>query len=128
MKTLRAHGFAAGYEHASRRVIVGDLMAFDHLLAMDRHNLQALQRKRRAWQSKGSAGSAVATEDRISLFSAFDGETVEEVGDPYYGEHDGFEEAFEQCVRFSQGWIRRLLGWDVDVDAKGMVTATKVSP
>jgi len=36
----------------------------------------------------------------------------EEVEDPYYGSNEGFDVAFEQCVRMSKGWMKEVLGVD----------------
>ena len=121
METLLKHGIT-GFDHAARKVVASDLQKFDYLLVMDLYNRTSLRRKRSAWKSKG----AKVDRDNIHLFGAFDGESEEEVGDPYYGEHNGFEEVYEQCVRFSNGWIRRLLGWDVELDSKGNYVVAKV--
>ena len=126
LATLRAHGWAAGYAHAARRVGARDLGDFDYLLAMDRHNLRTLRRKRNGWAA-AAKGADAAT---IGLFGDVE-ETAEDRGeelvDPYYGEDDGFEIVFEQCVRFSRAWIKRLLGWELEIDGKGAITATKMA-
>lgn len=45
----------------------------------------------------------------VMLFGAFGGrDPEEEVGDPYYGEIDGFEVAYEQVHRFSKGFLNWL--------------------
>lgn len=35
------------------------------------------------------------------------------VDDPYYGGGKGFEECYAQCVRFSEGFLKSVLGVDV---------------
>ena len=93
---------------------------FDHIIAMDEQNLRDLQRR------KGGKG-------KVSMFGAWDAECdpdgndeydtdVEEIEDPYYGGDEGFEVAYRQCVRFSKGWVKRVLSVDVDVDSMGKVT------
>jgi low molecular weight phosphotyrosine protein phosphatase len=43
------------------------------------------------------------------LFGEFAGKKeVEEVDDPYYGAHDGFEIAYEQCTRFSKNFLKEI--------------------
>lgn len=32
---------------------------------------------------------------------------AEEVQDPYYGGTDGFEDAYEQCLRFSKNFLQK---------------------
>jgi low molecular weight phosphotyrosine protein phosphatase len=42
------------------------------------------------------------------LFGEFSGKKkAEEVDDPYYGGRDGFEIAYEQCVRFSKNFLKQ---------------------
>ena len=40
-----------------------------------------------------------------------DGEVID---DPWYGGGEGFEVAYRQCVRFSKGLLREILGENVD--------------
>lgn len=69
-----AHGYDLS-THRARQVCGADFVRFDHVLAMDRANLQALQRFR-----PGQRG----VEPRLFL-----GE--DELPDPYYGTHADFE-------------------------------------
>jgi low molecular weight phosphotyrosine protein phosphatase len=65
---------------------------------MDRSNLSDLQRIQR-----GKPGSKA----KLSLFGEHSGtKRVEIVQDPYYGGRDGFEAAYEQCMRFSKNFLR----------------------
>ena len=120
MATLEAHGIQ-NFDHAARQVLNRDFEAFDYILAMDGDNLKDLRRKCRRLK-KGDN-----TEKRIALFGDFDyvdqvkGEDIE---DPYYGGDYGFEIAYDQCVRFSRGWLRDVLGVEADIDPNGKVTAT----
>lgn len=102
MKTLQDHGII-DYRHAARKVKMSDFSEFDFVLAMDKDNLYDLQRlKQRAMKNGDSR------EGQVRLFGDFGGRLGEEVIDPYYGADDGFEVAFEQMTRFSEGFIKYL--------------------
>lgn len=49
-------------------------------------------------------------EARVMLFGDFGGRKGEEVVDPYYGADDGFHVAYEQMVRFTEGFVREVGG------------------
>lgn len=103
MRTLENNGITQ-YRHAARKVTPSDFMDFDFILAMDMDNLRDLQRsKQRAHQNNHG------TKGRIRLFGDFGGRKGEEVMDPYYGANDGFDIAYEQMVRFSQGFSTYLI-------------------
>lgn len=41
------------------------------------------------------------------LFGEYAGDKhAEEVQDPYYGDRNGFEVAYDQCVRFSKNFLK----------------------
>ncbi|KAJ6031478.1 hypothetical protein N7540_002210 [Penicillium herquei] len=138
MSTLRRHGIK-NYSHAARKVTKEDFLQFDYLLAMDKSNLRDLldvresvvasvQRKSNAKSS--SKKTRAATEATIGeqgvdaqiaevrMFGDFGpgGKLHERVGggevvqDPYYGGANGFEEVYEQVVRFSQGFLDHVGG------------------
>jgi len=67
---------------------------------MDRSNLQDIrQLQQRRPNSKA----------KVMLFGEYaGGNKVEEVGDPYYGARDGFEIAYEQCMRFSKNFLQEI--------------------
>lgn len=45
---------------------------------------------------------------KVMLFGEFSGRKhQEEIRDPYYGAHDGFDVAYEQCVRFSANFLKQ---------------------
>jgi len=95
MSTLEDNGIV-GYEHAARKIHTSDFHHFDYIFAMDRDNLRDLQRIHRRTGGKA----------RVMLFGEFAGQTkAEEIDDPYYGARDGFEEAYEKCVRFSKNFL-----------------------
>ena len=59
------------------------------------HDLQYIQRR------VGSKARA-----KVMLFGSFSGRKhSEEISDPYYGARDGFDVAYEQCVRFSMNFL-----------------------
>jgi low molecular weight phosphotyrosine protein phosphatase len=59
------------------------------------HDLQYIQRR------VGSKARA-----KVMLFGDFSGRKhSEEISDPYYGARDGFEVAYEQCLRFSKNFL-----------------------
>lgn len=106
MSTLEDNGIV-GYDHAARKVQASDFAEFDYILAMDDDNLYDLERARqKVMKNRGETGMKA----KIMLFGEFGGRKVEQVGDPYYGARDGFEIAYEQMVRFSQGFIEEVLG------------------
>ena len=131
MATLRAHGIR-NFSHAARKVAADDFKTFDYIFAMDSENLSDLKYKRQRLISNGTLNSSDA-EENVTLFGDWDPirkpngrRRGEEVEDPYYGGDEGFETAFRQCVRFSQGWIREVLSFDVDIDSKGKVTVKEI--
>ncbi|KAB8233048.1 tyrosine protein phosphatase LTP1 [Aspergillus alliaceus] len=133
MSTLRRHGIN-NYNHAARKVTKEDFLTFDYLMAMDKHNLRDLldiresviasMRKPGGAASRGTKGTRAASlaasgEAKVAevrLFGDFGlgGVLHERVGggevvqDPYYGGVNGFEEVYQQVVRFSKGFVEYL--------------------
>ncbi|CZT05108.1 probable low molecular weight phosphotyrosine protein phosphatase 2 [Rhynchosporium agropyri] len=98
MSTLEDNGIT-DYEHAARKVHVSDFEKFDYIFAIDRDNLHDLQRIH-----KRGGGKA-----KVMLFGEFAGKKkAEEVDDPYYGARDGFEVAYEQCMRFTKNFLKDI--------------------
>ncbi|KAG4425199.1 hypothetical protein IFR04_001566 [Cadophora malorum] len=96
MSTLEDNGIT-DYEHAARKIHVSDFQKFDYIFAMDRDNLRDLQRIHQRGGGKA----------KVMLFGEFAGKKkAEEVDDPYYGARDGFEIAYEQCMRFSKNFLK----------------------
>lgn len=127
MATLRKHKIT-NYDHAARKVTKDDFRQFDYVLAMDKYNLQDLLRVRDSVASgRGGKKHSAAGGDKVAdvrLFGDFAGPKGvvnskvgggEQVQDPYYGAHDGFEEVFQQVVRFSKGFLEHVEG----LEAKG---------
>lgn len=104
MDTLRKHGIR-DYDHGARKIQAEDFRSFDYILAMDASNLRDLQRA----QQRVNSGS-VKSKAKVMLFGEFSGNSkAEQVGDPYYGEDDGFEEVYEQVSRFSKLFLQEVV-------------------
>ncbi|TDZ36532.1 Low molecular weight phosphotyrosine protein phosphatase [Colletotrichum spinosum] len=100
METLEDHGIE-DYVHAGRKISPSDFNKFDYIFAMDRSNLQDLQRL----QQRGNPDSKA----KVMLFGEFSGgRRPEVVEDPYYGGSEGFAKAYEQCTRFSDNFLRTV--------------------
>lgn len=107
MSTLEDNSIV-DYDHAARKVQSSDFTTFNYILAMDKDNLLDLQSIRnRLIRKDPSRESEMA---KVMLFGDFGGRTKEEVVDPYYGARNGFEIAYEQMVRFSNGFMSQVLG------------------
>jgi low molecular weight phosphotyrosine protein phosphatase len=104
MDTLRKHGIH-DYDHGARKIQEQDFRTFDYILAMDSSNLRDLQRLQKRVNSAGEKSKA-----RVMLFGEFSGKSrAEQVGDPYYGKADGFEEVYEQVSRFSKRFLQEVM-------------------
>jgi protein-tyrosine phosphatase len=79
----------------ARRVEVADFERFDHILAMDADNYQALREL-----------CPLGTEEKIKLFMDFSPKAgLREVPDPYYGGPRGFEHVFDLIEAAAQGLL-----------------------
>ncbi len=75
-----------------------DFEYFDLILAMDRENLRALERR-----------APPPARDRLRLFLEFAPQTgISEVPDPYYGGPNGFEDVLDLIEAASRGLIEHL--------------------
>src|SRR5487761_325036 len=90
-----------GYDLSALRARVvepRDFEYFDLILAMDRENLRALERR-----------SPPHTRDRLRLFLDFAPQTgISEVPDPYYGGPNGFEDVLDLIEAASRGLVEHL--------------------
>lgn len=110
MKTLKSNGITK-YKHGARKVTAEDFDKFHWIFAMDSDNLDDLHSMRdraRMRKAKGESKNDRNEVGRIVLFGDFGGRKGEEVIDPYYGADDGFATAYEQMVRFTDGFLKHL--------------------
>jgi low molecular weight phosphotyrosine protein phosphatase len=78
-------------------------------------------RPRRRGQDEGADDDGSEDDEgiaRVALFGDFEPGVApgrgEEVEDPYYGGSEGFETAYQQCVRLSRGLVARLEAEDAE--------------
>ena len=94
-------GVAAGYDFSgqySRKVTRADFGEFDHILAMDMQNIEALKPL-----------CPDAYQGKIGLFLDYAPNTASrEVPDPYYGGDDGFERVIAMIEKASDGLVAAL--------------------
>lgn len=82
----------------ARQVSREDFAVFDHVLAMDQHNLGLLQ-----------SLCPQPRHDRLKLFLDFaDGLSLREVPDPYYGGAQGFEQVLDLVENAARGLLRHI--------------------
>ncbi|OCL11208.1 phosphotyrosine protein phosphatases I [Glonium stellatum] len=105
MSTLENNGITT-YKHKARKFQISDFTTFDYILAMDDDNLDHLVRLRKRTLKQNNMQDQEL--GRVMLFGDFGGKEGEEVVDPYYGSRDGFEIAYEQMVRFTNGFLKTL--------------------
>ncbi len=90
-----------GYDLSALRARVVEPDDFEHydlILAMDRENLRALERR-----------APAHARDRLRLFLEFAPEAgVSEVPDPYYGGPNGFEDVLDLIEAASRGLVAHL--------------------
>jgi len=98
-RTAASHGIAL--TGRSRQIRPEDFRNFDYIVAMDRANLEELEKLR----------DGVGGQGAIYLIREFDpeGEPGAEVPDPYYGGPGGFEEVFQMVERSSRGLLEHIL-------------------
>ena len=102
------------YVHTGRKIRPDDFLEFDWVMGMDSENIMDLQRVRqrakvKLMEKEGNSEEGLA---KLCLFGDFGRKDKrgrgEEVVDPYYGVDDGFDTAYEQMVRFTQGFLEHL--------------------
>jgi len=87
-------------DHLGRQLCDADFENFDHILAMDRSNLNNIMRL------PGSARFA----NKVKLMRDYDPEGKGEVPDPYYGGEAGFQQVFDILTRTMDVFIDQLAG------------------
>jgi low molecular weight phosphotyrosine protein phosphatase len=113
MRTLKANGVNR-YKHAARKVATEDFEKFDWIFAMDAENLENLESLRDRVRRKQGKKEGDGKTANIMLFGEFGGKRGEQIDDPYYGGDNGFDIVYEQCVRFSKGFLKHLGGETAD--------------
>ncbi len=94
-----SHGYPMA-AHRARQLRAADFSEFDHLLAMDRVNLEAMLRM-----------APKQARDRVGLFLPFAGiARPEELADPYYGGTEDFRRALDLAREGILSCGRRLAG------------------
>ena len=77
---------------------------------MDNENAHDLLRlKTRVLKNKHAGLGKEKLSAKVMLFGDFGGKPGEQVADPYYGTNNGFTAAYEQMVRFSNGFVAQVL-------------------
>ncbi|CED82136.1 phosphotyrosine protein phosphatase [Phaffia rhodozyma] len=97
VSTCKAH--AVPINSRARQVRSSDFKHFDYIFAMDKNNLEGLQRE---------AGKVKDGKAKVMLFSAYGDKKP--IADPYYGGQDGFEASYEQCTRYSREILDKVMG------------------
>lgn len=97
IEVAERHGIALGGQ--ARRIEPDDLARFDWIVAMDRSNLGEIESLR-----DDHGGDA-----ELALLRDFDDEGEgDEVPDPYYGGHDGFDRVFDMVSRSIERFLDHL--------------------
>lgn len=97
----RQAALGRGYDLSAlkaRQVSVQDFARFDHILAMDRDNLELLRQ-----------ACPVEHRAKLQLFLEFaSGNGMREVPDPYYGGPEGFEQVLDLVEDAASGLLNQL--------------------
>jgi len=84
-------------KHEARQIATSDFINFTHILTADESNLRNLQRV------KPTSSTA-----EVRLWGSYlDNKPI---ADPYYGNIDGFETCYQQCVRLSNTFLDEVFG------------------
>ena len=97
-RVAASHGLI--YSGVSKKFTQHDFERFDYIIAMDRENIQDLQRLAKSDEHK----------QKIFPMRAFDpeGSAKDSVPDPYYGGIEGFEETYRILERSCKGLLEYL--------------------
>ncbi len=91
----------------ARQVTPADFDRFDHIVAMDRENLWALERM--AKERPNGRTRAKIHLLRVDDPDRTEGDDRHDVPDPYYGGPGGFEEVYQMVHRSAEVLLARLL-------------------
>jgi protein-tyrosine phosphatase len=106
-----SHGIDISGQKA-RKVNADDFSRFDLILAMDRSNVEELQRL-----------APAAARERIHLFLEFADGNVRDVPDPYYGGPDGFAAVY-RMIRDASDVLSSRLAERMSVSRSGHASST----
>lgn len=106
-----SHGIDISGQKA-RKVNADDFSRFDLILAMDRSNVEELQRL-----------APAAARERIHLFLEFADGKVRDVPDPYYGGPDGFAAVY-RMIRDASDVLSSRLAERMSVSRSGHASST----
>ena len=84
----------------ARRVGIEDFDRFDHIVALDRHNLACLE----AMRPEGARARLSLLLDHVP------GRESQPVADPYYGEEAHFDETWSDVAEGARGLARTIAG------------------
>lgn len=93
--TCKKHGVPI--DHEAQQVSRQDFTRFTHILASDEANLRALE----------NIKPRNATAEVRLWGSYLDGKAIP---DPYYGGINGFEQVYQQCVKYSNAFLDEVVG------------------
>lgn len=96
--------------HRARKVVAEDFERFDYVFGMDKQNVRDLLRLRNSIKGDGKKLAFVGLWGGFVEGGADGVNSGEVVEDPYYGGFEGFEENWEQAVRFSWETIKKIWG------------------
>ncbi|PVU88289.1 hypothetical protein BB561_005930 [Smittium simulii] len=96
--TATCNKYGIPVKHIARQVTKEDFLHFDYILGMDESNISNLMK------IKPKNSKAI-----IKLLGDFDPKGDRIIQDPYYGNEDGFEYNFQQCMRSSQKLLDHIL-------------------
>ncbi|GME90335.1 unnamed protein product [[Candida] boidinii] len=87
-------------KHSAQQISKDDFKKFDYVICMDNYNLSSLE-KIQPSNSKA----------KLNLFGHWKEDKSYEtiVDDPYYGGINGFQKCFEQCMHFSEVFLKNEL-------------------
>lgn len=106
MTTLKKNDIT-DYDHGARKIAAEDFNEFHYIFAMDAYNLRDLLRMQQRID-RGKPPNEKTTA-KVELFGRYGGRAKDEqVEDPYYGGDRGFDDVYEQVVRFSEGFLLSL--------------------
>jgi low molecular weight phosphotyrosine protein phosphatase len=88
--------------HKARQIHHSDFVKFEYIFCMDEYNLADLKEI----EPKDS-------KSKLQLFGEYDPNGVKIIGDPYYGDADGFKVNYDQIVRCTKAFLKTL-GYNVE--------------